>query len=588
MSAEDDPRKARPASARPASARPSSARPQSARPVDNRTMTVVLACLTQLKGAVTNAAGASPEILEGVGEMLGTLAPIFAEADGDTQALLSRAMAGETEAIEKLVEVLEPKLLELQDKKESEENCIAPMPPASDEAEKLSAQSTVEAGEQSLTLHRAVWEGDVAKLSSFDLSDKSLHSAFDPHGQTVLHLAVLRKDQDMITALLQAGFDPRVANRDGWTVLEQALLLPYECEQRRDLVRQLYLDIRNRAKSDFNAHKPALLKALGMMPDFTMKLDWCLDSKLFGKLVRSVSPHDQYTIYKKGYCMRVDSTLKGLDEAGGGMTGISWKRGDLSLFFTGNEGSNSESGLHLVDHDNKTIIDMMSDKTLWGTQEEEALEKEIDTLLKNSAEHVDITADDARFAPATRMLGGDVLETVSGWNTKVYLASAQVKGRRVVADVVSEEHLAMYAGSFDDYLEAARKSDSKVEPSVTERSHQLKGRAWMAEKFPLSAEHVIPILDILIPTNRHLQAMKRFLTGWVQQDNRFPVKIQVPLMLSVFAVVCFSEIKLEQTPDEMFVLPKYMAMSFDEALESLMYNDLDQGFEVQAMQKEEA
>eukprot|EP00854_Cymbomonas_tetramitiformis_P010020 gene10020-11860_t len=273
----------------------------------------------------------------------------------------------------------------------------------------------------------------------------------------------------------------------------------------------------------------------------------------------------EYTIYKKGYCMRVDSTLKGLDEAGGGMTGISWKRGDLSLFFTGNEGSNSESGLHLVDHDNKTIIDMMSDK------EEEALEKEIDTLLKNSAEHVDITADDARFAPATRMLGGDVLETVSGWNTKVYLASAQVKGRRVVADVVSEEHLAMYAGSFDDYLEAARKSDSKVEPSVTERSHQLKGRAWMAEKFPLSAEHVIPILDILIPTNRHLQAMKRFLTGWVQQDNRFPVKIQ-----------------LEQTPDEMFVLPKYMAMSFDEALESLMYNDLDQGFEVQAMQKEEA
>lgn len=62
--------------------------------------------------------------------------------------------------------------------------------------------------------------------------------------------------------------------------------------------------------------------------------------------------------------------------------------------------------------------------------------------------------------------------------------------------------------------QCCKKRAKKAESSemVTERSHTLKGRAWMAEGFPLTAEQLIPILDILIPSNRHLQAMKRWVT----------------------------------------------------------------------------
>ena len=75
---------------------------------------------------------------------------------------------------------------------------------------------------------------------------------------------------------------------------------------------------------------PALLQALSAMPNFKLKLDWHLDSMLFGKLIRQFAPDDTYVIQKKGTMLRVDSSLRGVDEHHTGF-GVKWCARGLDL-----------------------------------------------------------------------------------------------------------------------------------------------------------------------------------------------------------------------------------------------------------------
>lgn len=118
--------------------------------------------------------------------------------------------------------------------------------------------------------------------------------------------------------------------------------------------------------------KAALLATLGELPDFSLQLAWELGSSVpgIGLLLRRYAPHDTYSIWKVGRCLRVDGTLMGIDESGGGESGgggnggfrgvvPQWKRGHFSLIYDGGQGS---MRLWFVDHKAGKHLDMAAEK----------------------------------------------------------------------------------------------------------------------------------------------------------------------------------------------------------------------------------
>lgn len=83
----------------------------------------------------------------------------------------------------------------------------------------------------------------------------------------VLHVAVLRKQQAAVEALLELGLSPTVHNSRRWTPLDEAVSL-----RETALVRPLYLRRVADTKAELKAKKALLMESLGSMPDYTMKV----------------------------------------------------------------------------------------------------------------------------------------------------------------------------------------------------------------------------------------------------------------------------------------------------------------------------
>lgn len=75
----------------------------------------------------------------------------------------------------------------------------------------------------------------------------------------------------------------------------------------------------------------------------------------------------------------------------------------------------------------------------------------------------------------------------------------------------------------------------------------------------------------------------RFAASWMQKGERlFPVRVQIPLLLSVYAMVSFPTFELGTAPDSHFELPMYDTMTLDEVMDNLFLADtaeVDQGYQ---------
>jgi hypothetical protein len=68
----------------------------------------------------------------------------------------------------------------------------------------------------------------------------------------------------------------------------------------------------------------------------------------------------------------------------------------------------------------------------------------------------------------------------------------------------------------------------------------VTARCWLAEGFPVRVEDVSPILDIAARANKHLKKAKRVVEYWRgAHAGTFPVKVTVPIMMTVYATIDF-------------------------------------------------
>ena len=149
----------------------------------------------------------------------------------------------------------------------------------------------------------------------------------------------------------------------------------------RTMCRQLFVKTMDRSKRQFERKKPKLLATLASLPDFRMKIHWEFGSMVFGPIVRAYAPQDTYEITKRGTQLRIDGTLKGMedpDENGGGIL-PKWRRGKFSLVFEGKDG---DSRLLFLDHVKRECVDVGNEPEETSAEERDRIDNEVDVMME--------------------------------------------------------------------------------------------------------------------------------------------------------------------------------------------------------------
>ena len=95
-----------------------------------------------------------------------------------------------------------------------------------------------------------------------------------------------------------------------------------------------------------------------------------------------------------------------------------------------------------------------------------------------------------------------------------------------------------------------RRRAARAEKEVP-KPRRVTARCWLAEGFPVRVEDVSPILDIASRANKHLKKAKRVVEYWRgAHAGKFPVKVTVPIMMTVYATIDFRNFRAAAEADE--------------------------------------
>ncbi|CAI5694398.1 ankyrin repeat domain-containing protein 13B isoform X1 [Oreochromis aureus] len=453
----------------------------------------------------------------------------------------------------------------------------------------ISAKKTPE--KSRYPIHYLVWhnkhrqlEKELARNEQTDLE------SLDPRGRTPLHLAVTLGHLDCARVLLQHGADVSKENRNGWTVLQEAV-----STRDPELVRLVlrYRDYQRTAKR--LAGIPVLLERLRQQAqDFYVEMKWEFTSWV--PLVSRICPSDTYRVWKSGQCLRVDTTLMGFEQ-------MTWQRGNRSFIF---KGQDSSAEVMEVDHDRQLVfcetlcvssLTALSpgrgkggacSSTTAGLGLLGVMQPTDEQVAARLSAPVVTTQLDTRNIAFERNKTGilgwrsEKTETVNGYEAKVYAASNvelitrtrtdhlsdqnknKIKGGKTPLQNflgIAEQHMGPNNGALVTQMSspvvtnpAALTAEEYFNPSstttqrdighpcqLTTKTQRFKAKLWLCESHPLSlAEQVVPIIDLMAISNALFAKLRDFIT--LRLPPGFPVKIEIPLYHILNARITFSNL----------------------------------------------
>ncbi|XP_017289864.1 ankyrin repeat domain-containing protein 13B isoform X2 [Kryptolebias marmoratus] len=439
-------------------------------------------------------------------------------------------------------------------------------------------------------LHYLVWHGKHRQLErELAANEQAELESLDPRGRTPLHLAVTLGHLDCARVLLQHGADVSKENRNGWTVLQEAV-----STRDPELVRLVlcYRDYQRTAKR--LAGIPVLLERLRQAQDFYVEMKWEFTSWV--PLVSRICPSDTYRVWKSGQCLRVDTTLMGFEH-------MTWQRGNRSFIF---KGQDSSAEVIEVDHDRQLVFrETLCVSTLTalspGRRRAGACSGPAPGLgllgatqpsneqvaARLSAPVVTTQLDTRNIAferNKTGILGwrSEKTEIVNGYEAKVYAASNvelitrtrtdhltdqnknKTKGGRTPLQNflgIAEQHMGPNNGALVTQMStpavtnpAALTAEEYFNPGtlqtlrdighpcqLTTKTQRFKAKLWLCESHPLSlAEQVVPIIDLMAISNALFAKLRDFIT--LRLPPGFPIKIEIPLYHILNARITFSNL----------------------------------------------
>ncbi|KAF3847918.1 hypothetical protein F7725_020946 [Dissostichus mawsoni] len=439
-------------------------------------------------------------------------------------------------------------------------------------------------------IHYLVWHNKHRQLEKeLAANEQTDLELLDPRGRTPLHLAVTLGHLDCARILLQHGADVSKENRNGWTVLQEAV-----STRDPELVRLVlrYRDYQRTAKR--LAGIPVLLERLRQAQDFYVEMKWEFTSWV--PLVSRICPSDTYRVWKSGQCLRVDTTLMGFEQ-------MTWQRGNRSFIF---KGLDSSAEVMEVDHDRQLVFCetlcvsslaalspgrgnggacSSNDAGLGLLGAMQPSDEQVAARL--SAPVVTTQLDTRNIAferNKTGILGwrSEKTETVNGYEAKVYAASNVELITRTRTDHLSDQNknktkggktplqnflgiAEQHMGPNNGALVTQMSSPAKTNPEaltaeeyfnpnwslsqrdighqcqLTTKTQRFKAKLWLCESHPLSlAEQVVPIIDLMAISNALFAKLRDFIT--LRLPPGFPVKIEIPLYHILNARITFSNL----------------------------------------------
>ncbi|XP_068441744.1 ankyrin repeat domain-containing protein 13B [Clinocottus analis] len=463
----------------------------------------------------------------------------------------------------------------------------------------ISAKKTPE--KSRYPVHYLVWHNKHRQLEKeLAANEQTDLESLDPRGRTPLHLAVTLGHLDCARVLLQRGADVSKENRNGWTVLQEAV-----STRDPELVRLVlrYRDYQRSAKR--LAGIPVLLEQLRQAQDFYVEMKWEFTSWV--PLVSRICPSDTYRVWKSGQCLRVDTTLMGFDQ-------MTWQRGNRSFIFRGQD---SSAEVMEVDHDRQLVfcetlcVSSLAALSPGGGRGNSgggggggnngacgsnagglgllgATQPSDEQVAARLSAAVVTTQLDTRNIAFERNKTGilgwrsERTETVNGYEAKVFAASNVELITRTRTDHLSDQNknktkggktpLQNFLGIAEQHMgpnngalvtqmtcpgitnPAALTAEEYFNPGssptqrdighpcqLTTKTQRFKAKLWLCESHPLSlAEQVVPIIDLMAISNALFAKLRDFIT--LRLPPGFPVKIEIPLYHILNARITFSNL----------------------------------------------
>uniref|UniRef100_A0AAZ3PTJ3 Ankyrin repeat domain-containing protein n=1 Tax=Oncorhynchus tshawytscha TaxID=74940 RepID=A0AAZ3PTJ3_ONCTS len=431
----------------------------------------------------------------------------------------------------------------------------------------ISAKKTPE--KSRYPIHDMVWHNKHRMLEKALSANEQVDvETLDPRGRTPLHLAVTLGHLDCARLLLQHGANVSKENRNGWTVLQEAV-----STRDPELVRLVlhYRDYQRNTKR--LAGIPVLLERLMAIQGIIFL--W-LSLSFLVPLVSRICPSDTYRVWKSGQCLRVDTTLMGFDQ-------MTWQRGNRSFIFRGQD---SSAVVMEVDHDRQLVFcetlcvsSLTSPSPQRGTtglgllgallpSEEQVAARLSAPVVTTQLDTKNITFERNK----TGILGwrSEKTEMVNGYEAKVYGASNVELITRTRTDHLSDSTylfknpLASFLVIFHALVTqmsspavtnpTALTAEEYFNPNLplgtrdighpcqlTTKTQRFKAKLWLCESHPLSlAEQVAPIIDLMAISNALFAKLRDFIT--LRLPPGFPVKIEIPIYHILNARITFGNL----------------------------------------------
>ncbi|XP_051522113.1 ankyrin repeat domain-containing protein 13B isoform X1 [Myxocyprinus asiaticus] len=436
-------------------------------------------------------------------------------------------------------------------------------------------------------LHYLVWHNKHRQLEKELSAREQLDlEVLDPRGRTPLHLAVTLGHLDCAHLLLQHGADVSKENRNGWTVLQEAI-----STRDPELVRLVlrYRDYQRTTKR--LAGIPHLLERLRQAQDFYVEMKWEFTSWV--PLVSRICPSDTYRVWKSGQSLRVDTTLMGFEQ-------MTWQRGNRSFIFRGQD---SSAMVMEVDHDRQLVfcqtLPCLSSSPSSPTSPSSrvsttalsllgALQPSYEQVAARLSSPVVATQLDTRNISFERNKTGilgwrsEKTEVVNGYEAKVYCASNVELITRTRTDHLTDQHktkpkggktpLQSFLGIAEQHVgpnnghtlvkqiscpvtnPSALTAEEYFNPNLshsqrdigqpchlTTKTQRFKAKLWLCESHPLSlADQVAPIIDLMAISNALFAKLRDFIT--LRLPPGFPVKIEIPIYHILNARITFGNL----------------------------------------------
>jgi hypothetical protein len=341
----------------------------------------------------------------------------------------------------------------------------------------------------------------------------------DSHGATPLLIAVKkvktsRKYFAIVTLLLSYGADPHLKDSEGWAAMDAAV-----ASQDRALAGLLFEYMSTRRLLKWQGVKSLTAQALQHLTDFYLEIKWELSSPII-PLISTLGPSDVCSMWKSSDSLRLDTSLVGWKN-------FSTKRRHMSVVFNS---TGEQPDLVLVNHAKKVISDPFE------PVDPEEREMVLTDILRRESVQGEVSLHNCSISPSYSWRNKLKTKSISGFSCVKYNVKVQAR--------LNYKH---------KVPSAAEKLVSKVK--------ELTVNLWVSDEFPLSLQDFLPMLALLSQVNQTMQKLYEFMSNgaFISQlpPLSFPVKIGIPLTMTVRAMISFINFQVMKPDPQIFALPDY-------------------------------